>query len=195
MKKGSALVFFENEVDWAINIDWRSMFYPTESVAEVVIRGTIMYLGMFVLLRVFRRQAGAVGIADLLVIVVIADAAQNGMAGESKSITEALLLITTIVLWDWFFDWLGFKSPFWERILQPQPLLLIEDGKVIKANLDKEFITEDELLSHLREQGISEMGSVKKCYLESNGHFSVLTEIPNEPKLGGNGGGANPVSK
>src|SRR5687767_13168218 len=83
------------------DIDWRSMFVPTESVFEVVIRGTIMYLGMFTLLRVFRRQAGSVGIADLLVIVVIADAAQNGMAGDSKSITEALILISTIVLWDW----------------------------------------------------------------------------------------------
>ena len=113
------------------------MFVPTESILEVVIRGTIMYLGMFALLRVFRRQAGSVGIADLLVIVVIADAAQNGMAGESKSITEALILIGTIVLWDWFFDWLGFRSPFWERILQPQPLLLIENGRIIKKNLDQ----------------------------------------------------------
>src|SRR4029453_13075573 len=112
----------EEGVDWLTNIDWIGMFKPTESVLEVVIRGTIMYLGMFVLLRVFRRQSGSVGIADLLVIVVIADAAQNGMAGDSRSITEALLLITTIVLWDWFFDWLGFRSAFFERILQPQPL-------------------------------------------------------------------------
>lgn len=141
-----------------------------------------MYIGMYVLLRVFRRQAGSVGIADLLVIVVIADAAQNGMAGESKSITEALILITTIVLWDWFFDWLGFKSPFWDRILQPSPLLLVENGKVIKKNLDQEFIQEDELMAQLREQGIGELDSVKKCYLESNGHFSVLTEVPRREK-------------
>ena len=181
-------------MDWLTNIDWQSMFVPTESVAEVAIRGTIMYLGMFALLRVFRRQAGSVGIADLLVIVVIADAAQNGMAGESKSITEALILISTIVLWDWFFDWLGFHSPFWERVLQPQPLLLIDDGKIIKKNLDQEFINEGELLGQLREQGIAEIGTVKKCYLESNGHFSVLTDIPGIPNTGGNGGDTNPVN-
>src|SRR6188508_2869553 len=130
-------------------IDWRSMFVPTESVLEVTIRGTIMYLGMFALLRIFRRQSGAVGIADLLVIVVIADAAQNGMAGDSKSITEALILITTIVVWDWFFDWLGFRSTFFQRILEPQPLLLIDKGKVIKKNLDQEFIKEEDLLAQL----------------------------------------------
>jgi uncharacterized membrane protein YcaP (DUF421 family) len=158
------------------------MFVPKESLLEIVLRGTIMYLGMYVLLRVFRRQAGSVGIADLLVIVVIADAAQNGMAGDSKSITEALLLITTIVLWDWLFDWLGFRSVFWERILQPRPLLLIDGGKVIKKNPDQEFIKEDELLAQLREQGIDEFGKVRKCYLESNGHFSVLTDFERKQK-------------
>ena len=134
-----------------------------------------MYIGMFALLRIFRRQAGSIGIADLLVIVVIADAAQNGMAGDSKSITEALILIATIILWDWFFDWLGFKSPLFQRILAPRPLLLIEEGKFIGRNLEKEMITEDELHSQLRQQGIEDTAKVKKCYLESNGHFSVLT--------------------
>jgi uncharacterized membrane protein YcaP (DUF421 family) len=162
------------------------MFIPTESILEIIIRGTIMYLGMYALLRVFRRQAGTVGIADLLVIVVIADAAQNGMAGDSKSITEALILITTIVLWDWFFDWLGFSSRFFGRILEPQPLLLIENGKIIKKHLDQELIKEEDLRSQLREQGISEIGSVKKCFLESNGHFSVLTEVRKASKPVGN---------
>lgn len=171
------------------------MFVPTESVLEVVIRGSIMYIGMFALLRVFRRQAGSVGIADLLVIVVIADAAQNGMAGDSRSITEALLLITTIVVWDWFFDWLGFKSPFWQRILQPSPLLLIENGKLITANLDKEFISEDELIAQLREHGLEDYSRVRKCYLESNGHFSVLTEMPDKRKQEGNGQPGGAVNK
>jgi len=173
-------------VDWFLTIDWASMFVPKESVAEIIIRGTIMYLGMYALLRVFRRQSGSVGIADLLVIVVIADAAQNGMAGDSKSITEALILITTIVLWDWFFDWLGFRSVFWERVLQPQPLLLIDNGKLIKKHLDQEFISEEELLAQLREQGVDEIDRVRKCYLESNGHFSVLTEVSRSRKADGN---------
>lgn len=171
------------------------MFQPTEAIAEVILRGTIMYLGMFALLRVFRRQSGAVGIADLLVIVVIADAAQNGMAGDSKSITEALILIATIVLWDWFFDWLGFKSPFWERILQPSPLLLIENGVMIKENLDQEFINENELKAQLREEGIEDLEAVKKCYLESNGHFSVLTQIPRARKSDGNVKDTYPVDR
>ncbi len=170
------------------------MFVPTESILEVIIRGTIMYLAMYFLLRIFRRQSGNIGIADLLVIVVIADAAQNGMAGDSKSITEAVILIMTIILWDFFFDWLGYKSVFASRFLSPNPLLLIENGRIIKRNLEKEFITEDELLSQLRQQGKDDYSDIKKCYLESNGHFSILTETPDKRKQKGNQSGSKAVN-
>ena len=167
------------------------MFVPTESVLEVLIRGTIMYLGMYFILRIFRRQSGSVGVADLLVIVVIADAAQNGMAGDSRSITEALLLILTIVLWDFFLDWLGFKSVFFERFLTPNPLLLIENGRMIRKNMDKELITDNDLMSALREQGIDDLSRVRQCYLESNGHFSVLTTLPRKNGNAENGTAVN----
>lgn len=150
------------------------MFVPTGPLLEVVLRGTIMYLGMFALLRVFRRQAGAIGTADLLVIVVIADAAQNGMAGEAKSITEAILLVFVIVAWDWIFDWLGYKSQTAARVLEPKELLLIKNGRIIKENLDQELITKDELMSQLRQQGIEQISDVKSCCLESNGKFSII---------------------
>ncbi len=156
------------------NVDWQSMFVPTESLIEIFIRGTLMYLGMFTILRVFRRQAGAVGIADLLVIVVIADAAQNGMAGDSKSITEAILLIITIVSWNYILDLLSDKFDFFKRIIEPKEILLIDDGKLMRGNMQKEMLTYDELISQLRQQGIEKVSEVKKCYLESNGHFSVL---------------------
>jgi uncharacterized membrane protein YcaP (DUF421 family) len=166
---------------------------PTESIFEIIIRGTIMYLGMYFILRIFRRQAGSIGIADLLVIVVIADAAQNGMAGDSRSITEALILITTIVLWDFFLDWLGFKFTIIDRYLTPNPLLLIKDGRIIKKNLEKEYISEDELMSQLREQGIDDISVVREGYLESNGHFSVLTRSK-RPRKKGNAGGPEAVN-
>lgn len=135
-----------------------------------------MFFAMYTLLRVFRRQSGQVGIADLLVIVVIADAAQNGMAGDSKSVTEAVLLITTIVVWDWFFDWLGFRSAFFSRILEPAGLPLVKDGRMIRKNMEKEMIGEEDLMSQLRQQGIEEISEVKQVILESNGHFSVITK-------------------
>lgn len=156
------------------DIDWQSVFVPQESLFEIILRGTIMYLVMYAILRVFRRQAGSVGIADLLVIVIIADAAQNGMAGDSKSVTEAVLLILTIVLWDFLFDWLGFKSKFFRRVLEPKTLKVIENGRLLRENMKSEMITYDEIMSQLRQNGIERIEEVETGSLESDGHFSFI---------------------
>ncbi|MGL9622351.1 hypothetical protein QRQ56_30665 [Bradyrhizobium sp. U531] len=79
-------------------------------IAEVVVRGSIMYLCMFAILRfVGRRQAGHFGPADLLVIVMIAHAAQNGLGKDYSSVTEGVVLVLTIVCWKYFLGWLSFK--------------------------------------------------------------------------------------
>lgn len=169
------------------------MLIPTASALEMVVRGSIMYLGMFVLLRIFRRQAGSVSVADLLLIVIIADAAQNGMAGEAKSVTEALVLIGTIITWDYLIDWLGFKSAIMSRVLEPQPLMLVKNGRILRRNMEKEMITEDELISQLRQQGIDDISEAEQVCLESNGEFSVIKkdgdsdqqQQGNKKKIGG----------
>lgn len=165
------------------------MFVPQSSILEMVVRGTLMYLGMFILLRIFRRQAGSVSIADLLLIVIIADAAQNGMAGEAKTITEALALICVIIFWDYTLDWLGFSSKLMQRVLEPEPLLLIKNGRMQRRNMDEEMITEDEVRGQLREQGIEDIKDVKECRLESNGEFSVI-RVSDERKKGNKKGQA-----
>jgi uncharacterized membrane protein YcaP (DUF421 family) len=175
-------------------VDWQSLFVPTGSILEIFIRGTVMFLAMVALLRVFRRQAGSVGIADLLVVVVIADAAQHGMAGDAKTITDSILLILTIVLWDYFLDFLGSKSKFVARILEPRELLLVVDGKLLRRNMQKEMITYEELMSRLRQQGIENVSEVKKCYLEGDGQFSVITKEGNSDQQKGNAGGKTPVN-
>src|ERR1044072_3357884 len=116
-------------------IDWKSVFIPSVHIAEIFLRGTIIYLFLFFLLRILRREAGAIGISDLLVIVLIADAAQNAMAGEYKSITEGVVLVATIVFWDYFLDWLGYRFPKIRRLLQPAPLLLVKDGHMLKHTI------------------------------------------------------------
>jgi uncharacterized membrane protein YcaP (DUF421 family) len=67
------------EMDKFPQIDWRSVFVPTVSVTEIFLRGTVVYIFLFFILRLLRREAGALGISDLLLVVLIADAAQNAM--------------------------------------------------------------------------------------------------------------------
>jgi hypothetical protein len=67
-------------------IDWKTVFVPTASLIEIFLRGTIVYLFLFLVLRILQRRAGTLGISHLLVIVLIADAAQNATASDYKSI-------------------------------------------------------------------------------------------------------------
>src|SRR5690606_1117387 len=155
-------------------VDWERLFIPHDSLLEMVIRGSIMFLVLFALLRVFRRQAGALGVADLLVIVVVADAASNGFHGEGFSLTESAVVVATIFAWDWALDWLGYKSELFSRVIDPEPLKVINDGRILRKNLESEMITEDELWGQLRLQGIDDLALVKEAYFESGGEFSVL---------------------
>ena len=91
-----------------------------------------MYLFLFVLFRVvIRRRIGAVGMADILVLVIMADAAQNAMSGEYKSITDGAILVGTIIAWDVLIDWLNFRAPALRPWLEPPPLLLVREGQLI----------------------------------------------------------------
>lgn len=157
-----------------LQIDWKSAFVPSLHIAEIFLRGTIVYLFLFFLLRVLRRQAGAIGISDLLVVVLIADAAQNAMASEYKSITEGIILVSTIVFWDYILDWLGYRFPALRPLLRSPALPLINNGRLIRHNLRKAMIMEEELMAQLREQGVERVEEVKRACLEGDGQISVI---------------------
>jgi uncharacterized membrane protein YcaP (DUF421 family) len=162
-------------------IDWSDLLVPTHSIAEMILRGTVMYLCLFLILRFVKlRQSSTIGITDILVIVVLADAAQNGFAKDYKSITEGLILVLTIVGWDTALNWLSYRFKFFERLLTPLPLPLIEDGVPIRRNMRKEFITQEELDAQLRQQGITSMAAVKRACLEPNGEISVVKYDDND---------------
>lgn len=150
------------------------MFAPSVSLFELVIRGTIMYFLILALMRVFRREAGTLSIPDLLVVVLVADAAQNGMSSEYRSVTEGVVLVVTIFSWNYALDWLAYRSPSIKRLLEPQPLLLIKDGRILRRNLKSELLSVSDLLSQLREHGVDDPHMVKRCLIESDGRLSVV---------------------
>jgi uncharacterized membrane protein YcaP (DUF421 family) len=153
---------------------WDQVFIPTNSVLEMFVRGTIMYLVIFVLMRfVLKRQAGGLNISDVLLVVLLADAAQNGMAGEYHSITEGVVLVSTIIFWNFMLDWLEYHIPAMKRLLRPAPLMLIKDGQVLRGHMRQELVTMDELMSKLREEGVTNPSEVAEAYIEPDGNISV----------------------
>ncbi|GAB4017501.1 DUF421 domain-containing protein [Spirosoma migulaei] len=157
-----------------VDIDWGKMVTPSMSLWEILIRGTLTYWFCFAYIRFFRRGAGQLGISDLLLITLISDASQNSMAGEYTSITEGFVLVGVLVFWDYAINWLGYRSVFFSKIGEPDPVLLIKNGVMQRQNMKKELITASELTGMLREQGVDDLVQVRACYIEGSGNISII---------------------
>jgi uncharacterized membrane protein YcaP (DUF421 family) len=144
-------------------------------VVELFLRGTLVYWLLFLIFRfVLRRDVGAVGIADILLLVIVADAAQNAMSGGYDTFSEGAILVLTIVAWNWLLDFLSYRFTIVRRFASPDRLTLVHRGVPQRRNLRREFITMDELHEKLREQGIEKLADVKAAYLEGDGQISVI---------------------
>ena len=156
-------------------MDLAAIFGVHVPVAELVLRGSCIYWLLFLVFRfVLRRDVGALGIADVLLLVIVADAAQNAMAGDYKSITEGVILVGTIIGWNVLIDWLAYRSPAFDRFARPRPLQLIRHGRVLRENLGREMLTMDDLMEALRHQGVSRIEDVRHAVMESDGRISVI---------------------
>jgi len=157
------------------NVDWHDMMIPTHSVLEMMVRGTVMYFVIFGLMRlVLKRQAGGIGTADVLVIVLLAEVAGNGFSSDYKSLIEGSVLVGTILFWTYAIERLAHRFPTFERFLRPRTLLLIEDGKMLRNNMRAELVTKEELMAQLRENGIETCTEVKRACMEADGMISVI---------------------
>jgi uncharacterized membrane protein YcaP (DUF421 family) len=160
-------------------VEWQALFGLSVSPLEMLVRGSAMYWFLFLLFRfVVRRRVGAVGISDMLLLVIIADAAQNAMAGEYRTVTDGCILVGTIVGWNVFTDWLTYVSPRLQKVLEPPPLLLIHRGRLLHRHLRLEFVNEEELKAKLREHGVEHYAEVDKAYMETDGQVTVIRREP-----------------
>lgn len=158
-----------------MTLHWAQLFGLSVPPLELIVRGSALYLFLLVLFRVvIKRRMGAIGMGDILVLVIISDASQNAMAGQYKTVTDGFILIATIIGWNYLFDWASYRFAWLEKLLQPPPLLLIRDGRVLWRNLRVEFVSEQELKGKLREHDVEDPAAVDKAYLEPDGAFTVI---------------------
>ena len=88
--------------------------------------------------------------------------------------TEGIVLVCTIVGWEYTLDWLAWRFPALRSILKAPALTLVENGRVLERNLRKEMLSREELMSQLREEGVEDLTAVKVARLEGDGRLSVI---------------------
>jgi uncharacterized membrane protein YcaP (DUF421 family) len=145
------------------------------SLGAVVFRTVIVYLGLWLLLRLAgKRELGQMSLFDLVVLLVISNAVQNAMVGPDTSLTAGLLAACVLVFINRFLDRSALRFPWLRERLMGTPTLLVHEGKLIRDHLDHEGISEDEVLQALREHGVEDLASVKAAVLEVDGTISVV---------------------
>jgi uncharacterized membrane protein YcaP (DUF421 family) len=120
-------------------------------------------------------------IMGLLVVVLIAEAAGKAM-GEYTTLTEGIVLVATLIGWSYVLNWLTYTVPVIERWVSPPALSVVRDGQLLRRNLRAEFLTEEELVRQLREDGVKDLSELKHARFEADGSLSVTKHELDEPR-------------
>jgi uncharacterized membrane protein YcaP (DUF421 family) len=142
---------------------------------DLFLRAVVIFAFVFVLMRVVgRRELAGLEPFDVILLVVIGDSVQQALTQDDYSVTGALIVVGTIAGLSVLVGWLGFRVPRLRRVLEGEPIVLVEDGNLIMRNLKHERIALEELLEEARTSQIETLDDVKWAVLETSGNISFI---------------------
>jgi uncharacterized membrane protein YcaP (DUF421 family) len=142
---------------------------------DIVLRGIVLFAFVsFVMRIVGRRELSSLGAIDLVLLIVLGDAIQQGLTQDDYSMTGAMIAVSTIALMQVGLSYVGFRFRRLRPVLEGEPIVIVQDGRVIEHNLRRDRITLDEVLEEARQQQIGSLDEVAWAVLEPNGKISFL---------------------
>src|SRR5437763_12462906 len=142
---------------------------------DIVLRAAAVYVVVYLFTRIVgRRELSSLQPFDLILLVVIGDLIQSGVTQNDLSVTGILLVLSTIGALQVFTSYLGFRFGKLRPILQGEPVVLVENGKVVDRNMRRERLTPDDLAEEARRNEIDSLDSIKWAVLETNGQISFI---------------------
>jgi uncharacterized membrane protein YcaP (DUF421 family) len=148
---------------------------------ELVLRATAIYWFLWLVVRgTGKRSLAELSPLDLLLVVVMGDLVQQGVTGEDMSVTGAMIVIATFIVWTLLMDAVTRRRRTARRILDGEPVIVVRHGAPVMARLDQERLTIDDLYGAAREQGFGRLGDIEVGVLEADGSFSFIArQSPN----------------
>lgn len=156
-------------------VDWSGLWEIQQPVAETVIRSSFVYLVVHLLLRLAgRKELSRYSAFDVAVLFLISVAVRRAMTVDDASLTTATIALATLIFWDVFFSWLGFRSTVAAALLKGKPRLLVKDGVPLEAELRACRMSIEELRARGREAGLANLAGVAEAHLETDGKVSFV---------------------
>ncbi len=148
---------------------------------EFVVRAVVVYFFLLALLRITgKRQVGQLAPFDLVLLLILSNAVQNAMNAGDNSVLAGFILAISLVAVNYLVALATFRSRRLEALVEGKPEVLIYNGRLFRSVLDREKITDLELITVLRAAGCEAIEDVHLAVLENNGHVSVLPKNANQ---------------
>lgn len=143
---------------------------------DAVLRALVVWAVLMLLFRVTgKRTLSQATTFDFILLLVVGEATQQALLGEDFSIMMAAIVITTLIALDRLADYLGYRFPRLDKLLESVAVILIDDGKVLKDRMAKAHINEEEILTFARQaHGLESMDQIKYAVLEKSGGVTIV---------------------
>ena len=142
---------------------------------DIAIRAAVLYVFVFLLMRIVgRRELSNLQPFDLVLLIIIGDALQQGLTQSDYSMTGAMIAVGTFALLQVGTSYLNFRFKWARPVLEGYPIVVVQDGKVIEKNLRRERITAEELAEEARQQQIGSIEDVQWAVVETSGNISFI---------------------
>jgi uncharacterized membrane protein YcaP (DUF421 family) len=142
---------------------------------DLAIRAVFLFFFIFLLTRIMgKRELSSLEPFDLILLIVIGDAVQQGLTQDDYSVTGAVIVVGTFAMLQVLLSFLSFRFPRVRPVLDGEPIIIVQDGKPIEKNLKRERLTVQEVLVEARHQQIASMDDIEWAVLETSGKISVI---------------------
>jgi uncharacterized membrane protein YcaP (DUF421 family) len=142
---------------------------------DIALRAVVLYLFVIFVMRVIgRRELSSLSAVDLVLLVVLGDAIQQGLTQDDYSVTGAMIAVATIASVQVLSSYVGFRSKRAQKVLEGQPIVILRDGKLLTENMRRERLTESEVAEERRGHEIGSFDEVAWAILETNGQINFI---------------------
>jgi uncharacterized membrane protein YcaP (DUF421 family) len=142
---------------------------------DLVIRATVVFFFIFMITRIAgRRELSSLEPFDVILLVVLGDLVQQGITQSDESVTGTLIVMSTITLLSVAVGWVSFRSGRVRLVTEGEPIVLVQDGRLIERNLRRERLTRGDLEEEARQQQVASLGDIRWAILETDGSISVI---------------------
>jgi uncharacterized membrane protein YcaP (DUF421 family) len=147
---------------------------------DIAIRSAVIFVFIYLLMRIIgRRELSSLEPFDLILLVVLGDSVQQAVTQDDYSVTGAVIVVATIALLQVSVSYLNFKVPRLRSIFDGEPIVIVQDGKVIEGNARRERLTLEDIAEAARMQQIASLEDVQWAVLETSGEMSFIEKQKN----------------